>query len=67
MHEHGGNPLPDGTLESIRTNGVALKGPSDPVGGGAPSTSASARLDMYAQVRPCGYPGVRSASRTSTS
>ena len=64
MHEHGGNPLPDGTLESIRTNGVALKGPiTTPVGGGFRSVNVGLRkaLDMYAQVRPCKtYPGVRS-------
>src|SRR5215213_163941 len=35
MAAHGGNPLPDETLESIRVNGVALKGPvTTPVGGG---------------------------------
>jgi isocitrate dehydrogenase (NAD+) len=64
MHEHGGNPLPDGTLESIRRNGVALKGPiTTPVGGGFRSVNVGLRkaLDMYAQVRPCKtYPGVRS-------
>jgi isocitrate dehydrogenase (NAD+) len=64
MHEHGGNPLPDGTLESIRSNRVALKGPiTTPVGGGFRSVNVGLRkaLDMYAQVRPCKtYPGVRS-------
>jgi isocitrate dehydrogenase (NAD+) len=64
MHEHGGNPLPDETLESIRSNGVALKGPiTTPVGGGFRSVNVGLRkaLDMYAQVRPCKtYPGVRS-------
>jgi isocitrate dehydrogenase (NAD+) len=64
MHEHGGNPLPDATLESIRSNGVALKGPiTTPVGGGFRSVNVGLRkaLDMYAQVRPCKtYPGVRS-------
>jgi isocitrate dehydrogenase (NAD+) len=64
MHEHGGNPLPDETLESIRTNGVALKGPiTTPVGGGFRSVNVGLRksLDLYAQVRPCkSYPGVRS-------
>jgi isocitrate dehydrogenase (NAD+) len=63
MHEHGGNPLPDRTLESIRANGVALKGPiTTPVGGGFRSVNVGLRkaLDMYAQVRPCKtYPGVR--------
>ncbi len=64
MAEHGGNPLPDQTLESIRANGVALKGPiTTPVGGGFRSVNVGLRksLDMYAQVRPCkSYPGVRS-------
>ena len=64
MHEHGGNPLPPTTLESIRQNKVALKGPiTTPVGGGFRSVNVGLRkeLDMYAQVRPCkSYPGVRS-------
>jgi isocitrate dehydrogenase (NAD+) len=64
MHEHDGNPLPETTLESIRTNRVALKGPiTTPVGGGFRSVNVALRaaLDMYAQVRPCkSYPGVRS-------
>src|SRR5256886_4549780 len=64
MHEHGGNPLPETTLDSIRANGVALKGPiTTPVGGGFRSVNVGLRksLDMYAQVRPCkSYEGVRS-------
>jgi isocitrate dehydrogenase (NAD+) len=64
MHEHGGNPLPDETLESIRENGVALKGPiTTPVGGGFRSVNVGLRksLDLFAQVRPCkSYRGVRS-------
>jgi isocitrate dehydrogenase (NAD+) len=64
MHEHGGNPLPGTTLDSIRRNKVALKGPiTTPVGGGFRSVNVGLRreLDMYAQVRPCKtYPGVRS-------
>ena len=64
MADHGGNPLPEATLESIRQNGVALKGPiTTPVGGGFRSVNVGLRksLDMYAQVRPCkSYPGVRS-------
>jgi isocitrate dehydrogenase (NAD+) len=63
MKEHGGNPLPDETLDSIRANGAALKGPiTTPVGGGFRSVNVGLRkaLDMYAQVRPCKtYPGVR--------
>ena len=56
MDEHGGNPLPPPTLESIRRNGVALKGPiTTPVGGGFRSVNVALRkaLDLYAQVRPC--------------
>src|ERR687896_539757 len=64
MDEHGGNPLPEHVLESIRESGVALKGPiTTPVGGGFRSVNVTLRkvLDLYAQVRPCkGYPGVRS-------
>ncbi len=63
MAENGGNPLPAETLESIRANGVALKGPiTTPVGGGFRSVNVGLRvaLDLYAQVRPCKtYPGVR--------
>src|SRR5919202_4566632 len=63
MEAHGGNPLPEATLESIRRNGVALKGPiTTPVGGGFRSVNVGLRksLDMYAQIRPCkSYDGVR--------
>src|ERR671911_485163 len=64
MEEHGGNPLPEHVLESIRGNGTALKGPiTTPVGGGFRSVNVGLRksLDLYGQVRPCkSYPGVRS-------
>src|SRR5919197_1116663 len=63
MVEYGGNPLPEHVLESIRANGVALKGPiTTPIGGGFRSVNVGLRreLDMYAQVRPCkSYEGVR--------
>jgi isocitrate dehydrogenase (NAD+) len=63
MADHGGNPLPDSTLASIRANGVALKGPiTTPIGEGFRSVNVALRtmLDLYAQVRPCKtYPGVR--------
>jgi isocitrate dehydrogenase (NAD+) len=63
MDAHGGDPLPPETLESIRRNGVALKGPiTTPVGVGFRSVNVRLRneLDLYAQVRPCKtYPGVR--------
>jgi isocitrate dehydrogenase (NAD+) len=64
MDEYGGNPLPDHVLESIETNGVAIKGPiTTPVGTGFRSVNVALRktLDLFGQVRPCkSYPGVRS-------
>jgi isocitrate dehydrogenase (NAD+) len=64
MEIYGGNPLPDHVLESIKRNGVALKGPiTTPVGTGFRSVNVALRksLDLYGQVRPCkSYPGVRS-------
>jgi isocitrate dehydrogenase (NAD+) len=64
MEDHGGNPLPEHVLDSIRDNGVALKGPiTTPVGGGFRSVNVTLRkaLDLYGQVRPCkSYEGVRS-------
>src|SRR3989454_2129463 len=63
MAEYGGNPLPEHVLQSIRENGVALKGPiTTPVGGGFRSVNVALRksLDLFAQVRPCKpSPGVR--------
>ena len=63
MDQHDGNPLPDHVLESIKANGVAIKGPiTTPVGGGFRSVNVALRktLDLYGQVRPCKtYPGVR--------
>ncbi len=62
--EEAGTPLPDETLESIRANGVALKGPiTTPIGTGFRSVNVALRheLELYACVRPCkSYPGVRS-------
>jgi isocitrate dehydrogenase (NAD+) len=67
MDQHGGNPLPEHVLDSIRANGVALKGPiTTPVGGGFRSVNVTLRkaLDLYGQVRPCkSYEGVRSRFR----
>ena len=64
--EHG-TPLPDYVLESIRGNGIALKGPvTTPVGTGFRSVNVALRkkLDLYACVRPCKtYPGVPSHYR----
>ena len=59
-----GTPLPDETLESIKANGVALKGPiTTPIGTGFRSVNVALRheLGLYACLRPCKtYPGVRS-------
>jgi isocitrate dehydrogenase (NAD+) len=63
MDKHG-TPLPEPVLESIRKNGVAIKGPiTTPVGGGFRSVNVALRkeLDLYACLRPCkSYAGVRS-------
>jgi isocitrate dehydrogenase (NAD+) len=62
--EEAGTPLPDDTLESIKRNGIALKGPiTTPIGTGFRSVNVALRheLELYACVRPCkSYPGVRS-------
>src|SRR5262249_34537459 len=47
MAEHGGNPLPDETLESIRRNRVAFKGPiTTPVGEGFRSVNVGLRKSL---------------------
>ena len=57
-------PLPDETLESIRQNRVAIKGPiTTPIGTGFRSVNVALRkqLNLFACVRPCrSYAGVRS-------
>src|SRR5512134_3382584 len=57
-----GSLLPDKLLDSIKKNGVALKGPTTtPVGTGFRSVNVALRkaLDLYACLRPCRtYPGV---------
>ena len=57
-----GDPLPASTLASIRTNGVALKGPVEtPVTSGMRSVNLALRreLDLFACIRPCRlYAGV---------
>lgn len=62
-----GTPLPPQTLESVRKNGVALKGPlTTPVGSGMRSVNVALRqeLDLYANVRPArSLPGVPSRYR----
>jgi isocitrate dehydrogenase (NAD+) len=50
-----GTTLPDSTLDSIKKNKVALKGPlTTPIGGGFKSVNVTLRktLDLYANVRP---------------
>jgi isocitrate dehydrogenase (NAD+) len=62
-----GTPLPEHVLESIRTNGIAIKGPiTTPIGTGFRSVNVALRkeLDLYCCLRPCKwYPGVRSRYR----
>ena len=57
-----GTPLPDRVIESIRANGVAIKGPiTTPVGSGFRSVNVGLRqaLELYANVRPARtMPGV---------
>jgi isocitrate dehydrogenase (NAD+) len=61
--EHG-TALPEGVIESIRRNKVALKGPTEtPVGTGHRSVNVALRktLDLYANLRPLRtLPGVES-------
>ncbi len=50
-----GTPLPEHVLDSIRRNGIALKGPiTTPIGGGFRSVNVSLRqtLGLYANLRP---------------
>jgi isocitrate dehydrogenase (NAD+) len=62
--EEAGTPLPEETLDSIRRNRVALKGPiTTPIGTGFRSVNVALRheLELFACLRPCkSYPGVRS-------
>ena len=64
VYAEEGNPFPDRTLESIKRNGVGIKGPTTtPVGSGFRSINVQLRkeLDLYACIRPCKlYEGVRS-------
>jgi len=51
-----GDPLPKATLDSIRRNKVAIKGPlSTPIGSGYRSVNVALRkeFDLYAGIRPC--------------
>lgn len=62
--ESAGTPLPEDTLDSIRRNKIALKGPiTTPIGTGFRSVNVALRqeLGLYSCLRPCKwYPGVRS-------
>ncbi|MDI6830035.1 MAG: isocitrate/isopropylmalate dehydrogenase family protein [Actinomycetota bacterium] len=66
MEEYG-TPLPTHVLDSIRANGVAMKGPiTTPVGSGFRSINVALRkeLDLYANLRPAkSMEGVRSPYR----
>jgi isocitrate dehydrogenase (NAD+) len=63
VYEEEGTPLPDRVLESIKSNGVAIKAPvTTPVGSGFRSVNVALRkeLDLYCCLRPCkAYEGVR--------
>ncbi len=55
MERTGGSPLPESTVEAVRRNKVAIKGPiTTPVGTGFRSVNVALRktLDLYACVRP---------------
>jgi isocitrate dehydrogenase (NAD+) len=62
--ETAGTPLPQATLDSVKANKVALKGPiTTPIGTGFRSVNVALRheLGLYACLRPCKtYEGVRS-------
>jgi isocitrate dehydrogenase (NAD+) len=59
-----GTPMPEATIESVRTTDATLKAPiTTPIGGGFRSVNVLLRqtLDLYCCLRPCkSYPGVRS-------
>jgi isocitrate dehydrogenase (NAD+) len=63
VYNEEGTPFPDRTLESIKKNKIAIKGPiTTPVGSGFRSINVALRkeLDLYACIRPCkAYEGVR--------
>jgi len=63
-------PLPQDTIESIKKNKVALKGPiSTPIGTGFRSVNVSLRklLDLYVCLRPCKlYSGIKNTKFKKT-
>lgn len=64
VYQKEGNPLPTRVLNSIKSNKVALKGPTTtPIGEGFRSINVMIRqeLDLFANVRPIkNYPGIPS-------
>ncbi len=55
MEKTGGSPLPDSTIEAVKRNKVAIKGPiTTPVGTGFRSVNVALRktLDLYVNLRP---------------
>ena len=65
--ERYGTPLPEHVLDSIRRNGIGLKGPiTTPVGEGFRSVNVTLRqsLDLYANLRPArSIPGLETRYR----
>jgi isocitrate dehydrogenase (NAD+) len=63
VYAEEGTPFPERTLDSIKRNGVGIKGPTTtPVGSGFRSVNVLLRkeLDLYSCIRPCkAYAGVR--------
>ena len=62
--ERHGDPMPQATMDSIESNGLALKGPlATPSGGGFRSVNVAIRkaFDLYANIRPVStiLPGLR--------
>lgn len=62
--EEFGTPLPEAVINSLKKNGLGLKGPlTTPIGSGFRSINVALRmeLDLYANLRPSKtFPGVRS-------
>lgn len=55
MEKTGGSPLPESTIEAVKRNKVAIKGPiTTPVGTGFRSVNVALRksLDLYVNLRP---------------
>jgi isocitrate dehydrogenase (NAD+) len=67
--EAAGTPLPEDTLDSVRRNGVALKGPiTTPIGTGFRSVNVALRHELEPACAPARRtPACGPATRTSTS